>query len=126
MYLPGDHSLPHRDFGGNRSVAFVWHLTRQWQSEWGGHLYWCPSGTSIAPLFNCLILFNVAASSLHLVTAVSPYARGKRLAVSGWWTSLAQLDDDVPSPEGEPPAISDARYGLAHEALSPDARILAI
>jgi hypothetical protein len=127
LYLPGDHSLPHRDFGMSRTVAFVWHLTKAWQSSWGGHLYWCPSGTSVAPMFNCLTLFNVLPSSLHLVTSVSQYARGKRMAVNGWWTSTVAVGDEEAPPTSEaPPAISEARYGAPHQPLSPDARILAI
>ena len=45
-YLPGDHALPHSDEGpsaenNNRQVAFVWHLAKDWRSEWGGALFWC-------------------------------------------------------------------------------------
>jgi Rps23 Pro-64 3,4-dihydroxylase Tpa1-like proline 4-hydroxylase len=126
LYLPGDHSLPHRDFGLSRSVAFVWHLTKDWESSWGGHLYWCPSGTSVAPTFNCFMLFNVMESSLHLVTAVSPHARGKRLAVNGWWTELSAVGDEALAESGPVPVISAARYGKEHELLSEDGRVLAI
>ena len=45
-YLPGDHSLPHNDAiasgdDARRQVAFIWHLAKDWQSEWGGALFWC-------------------------------------------------------------------------------------
>ena len=48
-YVPGDHSLPHNDVaasdaGSNRQVAFVWHLAKDWRSEWGGALFWCCQG----------------------------------------------------------------------------------
>merc|ERR1712113_92577 len=39
-YKSGDHSLPHTDWVGQRTVAFVWHLSKQWRPEWGGALYW--------------------------------------------------------------------------------------
>src|SRR5262245_19174325 len=44
-YLPGDYSLPHTDRVGAgsrecRQVAFVWHLTKTWQPNWGGDLFW--------------------------------------------------------------------------------------
>ena len=35
-YQEGDHSLPHTDWVGQRTVAFVWHLSKNWKPEWGG------------------------------------------------------------------------------------------
>ncbi len=90
-YLPGDHSLPHNDSAGNdadsiRQVAYVWHLAKDWRSDWGGALYWCPKAAYLPPSFNTLYLFNVGPESNHFVTHVSPYAQAKRLAINGWWT----------------------------------------
>jgi thioredoxin 1 len=90
-YLPGDHSLPHNDVAANdahsnRQVAFVWHLAKDWRSEWGGALFWCANGCYLPPVFNTLWLFIVGPESTHFVTHVSPYAQGKRLAINGWWT----------------------------------------
>ena len=97
-YLPGDHSLPHNDVapsGPNlsRQVAFVWHLAKDWRSEWGGALFWCSKGCYLPPDFNTLWLFNVGPESTHFVTHVSPYAQGKRLAINGWWTGPATTGD---------------------------------
>ena len=39
-YRAGDHSLPHTDWVGQRTVAYVWHLSKAWRPEWGGALYW--------------------------------------------------------------------------------------
>lgn len=36
-YQPGDHSLPHNDYYGYRAVAYIWHLTKDWKTGWGGH-----------------------------------------------------------------------------------------
>ena len=99
-YLPGDHSLPHNDIATsgenfNRQVAFVWHLAKDWRSEWGGALYWCPTAFYLPPVFNTLWLFNVGPESTHFVTHVSPYAQGKRLAINGWWTGPAATGDPV-------------------------------
>jgi len=99
-YLPGDHSLPHNDVAGsgpnfNRQVAFVWHLAKDWRSEWGGALYWCPKASYLPPVFNTLWLFNVTPESTHFVTHVSPYAQGKRLAINGWWTGPTATGDPV-------------------------------
>lgn len=95
-YLPGDHSLPHNDVAvldgeAGRQVAFVWHLTKDWRPEWGGALYWCAKGRYLPPAFNTLYLFNVGPQSNHFVTHVSPYARGKRMAVNGWWTGRSAM-----------------------------------
>lgn len=94
LYLPGDHSLPHNDYlarhGQPRQVAFVWHLTKEWQEDWGGEFFWCEKSRSLPPGFNALLLFNVERSSQHFVTLVSPHARGKRLAINGWWHGKAE------------------------------------
>ena len=37
-YMPGDHSLPHTDHISYRTVAYVWHLSKDWRPEWGGAL----------------------------------------------------------------------------------------
>jgi Rps23 Pro-64 3,4-dihydroxylase Tpa1-like proline 4-hydroxylase len=100
LYLPGDHSLPHNDVAAsgdsfNRQVAYVWHLAKDWQSDWGGALYWCSKGCYLPPAFNTLYLFNVGPESNHFVTRVSPYAQGKRLAINGWWTGPAATADPV-------------------------------
>ncbi len=100
-YLPGDHSLPHNDIAAtdahfSRQVAFVWHLAKDWQPQWGGALYWCSQGLYLPPVFNTLWLFNVGPESNHFVTHVSPYAQGKRLAINGWWTGPGATGNRVP------------------------------
>jgi Rps23 Pro-64 3,4-dihydroxylase Tpa1-like proline 4-hydroxylase len=99
-YLPGDHSLPHPDAvpsgaEANRQVAFVWHLAKDWRSEWGGALYCCTRGVYLPPVFNTLVLFNVGPETEPFVTQVSPYAQGKRLAINGWWTGPASTGKRV-------------------------------
>jgi hypothetical protein len=51
-----------------RQVAFVWHLARDWRSEWGGALFWCPKSLYLPPVFNTLMLFNVGPNARHFVT----------------------------------------------------------
>lgn len=113
-YLPGDHSLPHTDAiahaaDDNRQVAFVWHLSKDWRSEWGGALFWCPKSAYLPPAFNTLVLFNVGPDTHHFVTTVSPYAQSKRLTINGWWTG--------PGPTGQYPDRASARIddGVAIE-----------
>jgi Rps23 Pro-64 3,4-dihydroxylase Tpa1-like proline 4-hydroxylase len=90
-YEIGDHSLPHTDHIGQRSVAYIWHLSKNWKAEYGGGLYWAPEHLANAYLhasFNTLVLFSVTPFSSHFVTSVSPKSKGnKRLAYNGWWHS---------------------------------------
>lgn len=105
LYLPGDHSLPHDDFLGrkddHRQVAFVWHLTKDWQSEWGGEFFWCRKNRYVSPSFNSLVLFRVQPANMHFVTTVSRHARGKRLAISGWWTGKMEAESTEPEASKE-------------------------
>mmetsp|Transcript_13655 Transcript_13655/g.20368 ORF Transcript_13655/g.20368 Transcript_13655/m.20368 type:complete len:118 (-) Transcript_13655:313-666(-) len=50
-YEIGDHSLPHTDHVGQRSVAYIWHLSKTWKAEYGGGLYWAPE--PLANAFAC-------------------------------------------------------------------------
>uniref|UniRef100_A0A7S1ZCJ8 Prolyl 3,4-dihydroxylase TPA1/OFD1 N-terminal domain-containing protein n=1 Tax=Ditylum brightwellii TaxID=49249 RepID=A0A7S1ZCJ8_9STRA len=91
-YEVGHHSLPHTDHIGQRSVAYIWHMSKDWRAEYGGGLYWCKEPLANAYLhasFNSLVLFSVTPHSSHFVTTVSPRAqgKGKRLAYNGWWHS---------------------------------------
>lgn len=95
-YKPGDYSTPHRDVFRGRRVAFIWHLTDDWDPRWGGDLFWVPTGHAVPPRFNALTLFVVTGDNLHFVTPVSDIARGKRLAVSGWWCSSDVDAEPIP------------------------------
>jgi hypothetical protein len=86
-YRPGDFVGPHSDVNEGRAATFIWQLTKDWRPEWGGHLAWCAPPVNLSPTFNTLILFRVTAAGYHMVTPVSPEARGKRLTLTGWWIS---------------------------------------
>ena len=99
-YKEGDHSLPHTDWVGQRTVSYVWHLSKDWRPEWGGALYWAQHDHGVATYpasFNTLVLFSVTTTSAHFVTTVSPHHKGKRLTFNGWWQSswLPQADDET-------------------------------
>jgi Rps23 Pro-64 3,4-dihydroxylase Tpa1-like proline 4-hydroxylase len=73
-YQRGDHSLPTPDFVDQRTVAFDWHLAKNWNSEWGGALYWCQEVALFSHLhatFNTLILYSVTKDFSHFVTPVT-------------------------------------------------------
>lgn len=117
-YKEGDHSLPHTDWVGQRTVAYVWHLSKNWKPEWGGALYWAQHDHAVATYpasFNTLVLFSVTTTSAHFVTTVSPHHKGKRLTFNGWWQSAwtPSLEDDI---EGQ---LSDdkARAAITHTQL---------
>jgi Rps23 Pro-64 3,4-dihydroxylase Tpa1-like proline 4-hydroxylase len=109
-YRPGDHSTPHNDFSAEhpartdssktimRKVAYVWHLTRDWQPHWGGAFYWSPQCKYLPPSFNTLLLFVVGEKSDHCVTPVSPVATSKRLTINGWWHDIVKTEDATISP----------------------------
>lgn len=86
-YRPGDYALPHNDMQADepRSVAYIWYLAKDWQRQWGGALFWCPTGQYISPRFNLLVMFNVTPANVHLVCPVSPAATAKRLTICGFW-----------------------------------------
>ena len=90
-YMPGDQITMHNDRVYNRVLAFIWHLTRDWHSSWGGDLVWCTTGENIPPSFNTLHLMAVQHGQQHTVTPVSPKALGKRLCWNGWWKSLDEV-----------------------------------
>jgi 2-oxoglutarate-Fe(II)-dependent oxygenase superfamily protein len=98
-YMPLDYSLPHDDCTSGppprRQVAFLWHLTKDWDPRWGGHLYWGPSQQLVAPSFNTLMLFAIYPHSRHFVAPVAPNAVGKRLAISGWWQGETSYSSPV-------------------------------
>jgi hypothetical protein len=112
MYLPGDYSLPHTDATDHRSIAYVWHLTKEWRPEWGGQFVWCPTGAIVNPSFNTLIAFKVTSASLHFVAPVSHQARGRRLSVNGWWTAPGPAPDEPEAPDLPwPMPLGPNRYG---------------
>lgn len=78
----------HDDTGdGDRRVAYVLNLTKDWREDWGGYLHFYNKDGDIIqgfkPRFNSLTLFDVPQR--HAVSYVPPYAAIGRLAISGWF-----------------------------------------
>jgi SM-20-related protein len=89
-YAPGDFLTGHTDAvpGKQRHAAYVFGLTPQWRTEWGGLLLFhgergAITGTS--PGFNTLDVF--AVPQLHSVSRVGPEAAFRRYAITGWLRS---------------------------------------
>ncbi|MGH8398710.1 MAG: 2OG-Fe(II) oxygenase [Gammaproteobacteria bacterium] len=87
-YIPGSFLKRHNDINqaGNRRIAYVLNLTRDWQVDWGGILQFLDNGGCIEethfPSFNSLTLFQVPM--WHNVSYVVPYASSARYAITGW------------------------------------------
>ena len=96
-YRPGEYALPHNDSAvdTSRSVAYIWYLTKDWRQEWGGALFWCPTGQYISPRFNVLVMFNVKPSNMHLVCPIAPTATAKRLTINGFWRAAKRRSPPV-------------------------------
>jgi hypothetical protein len=124
-YRPGEYALPHDDATAHAScsVAYIWYLTKDWRQNWGGALFWCPTGQYISPGFNVLMMFSVMPSTLHLVCPVRPTAMKKRLTINGFWHSAEPMQPPVSVP---PDAwISPAAYGPTAQ-VQPDMRPIVV
>jgi Rps23 Pro-64 3,4-dihydroxylase Tpa1-like proline 4-hydroxylase len=87
----------------------IWYLTKDWRREWGGSLFWCPTGQYVSPGFNVLVMFSAVPSNLHFVCPVSPAAAAKRLTINGFWhRSERRAPPEPPAPDG---LVSPLAYG---------------
>ena len=72
--------------GKNRRAAYVFNLTPNWRSDWGGLLQFLEPGGHIergyTPTFNALNIFNVPQP--HSVSMVAPFAPFRRYSITGW------------------------------------------
>lgn len=86
LYEVGSYLNRHTDMSetGNRSIAFVYNLTPEWNPEWGGlfHLQKQNTYETVSPIFNSLVLFKVPNN--HFVSEISQRAERARLSFSGW------------------------------------------
>jgi hypothetical protein len=101
-HAPGNFENPYTADEDQHNVAFTWLLSKDWQPEWGGALYWCPETPEFSYVhatFNTLVLFKVTRASQHMITQVSRHATSssKRLAYNGFWTSgwVPEVYDDL-------------------------------
>ena len=63
--MPGDQTTIHDDRVYSRVLAFIWHLTRDWQASWGGNFVWCTTGEVLPLAFNALHLMAVSLFGWH-------------------------------------------------------------
>ncbi|WP_375548855.1 2OG-Fe(II) oxygenase family protein [Oceanicaulis alexandrii] len=95
LYTRGHFLTRHVDEGYDRErrAAYTFGFTPEWQPDWGGLLLLLDSNFDIQrgllPRFNTLNIFD--GTMVHAVSAVSPFAGGHRLQITGW------LRDDPPA-----------------------------
>jgi len=92
-YTSGQFLTRHRDDVTNeeRQIAYVLSLSKDWHPDWGGLLlFYKDDGTpreAWAPTFNTMSIFDIR--HVHSVTYVTPFAKGRRLSLTGWFRAKA-------------------------------------
>lgn len=95
-YKANDYTMPHTDFSyssdareAKRRLAFVIHMTKDWDVTLGGDLVFMDPTYHITPEFNTMTMFPVTQDTWHFVSPVAKHCPEdkKRLALSGWWMS---------------------------------------
>lgn len=87
-YGPGCFLRKHTDKTDkeNRIAAYVINFTPRWNNDWGGNLHILDEQHNILdtldPIFNSISIFRVP--TLHYVSQVANYARGRRFTATGW------------------------------------------
>ncbi|XP_012270261.1 prolyl 3-hydroxylase OGFOD1 [Orussus abietinus] len=91
-YIDGDYLLCHDDNMGDRRIAYVLYLTKNWLPKDGGALELfnkdkdgSPKNVvySLLPEYNSLVFFEVTENSYHQVAEVT--SDKTRLSVNGWF-----------------------------------------
>ena len=77
-YAAGDYTMPHTDRAPGRTgdtekrrIAYILHLTKQWNPKFGGDLIFMNPTYHFHPSFNSMTLFPVSESSWHFVSPVA-------------------------------------------------------
>ena len=90
-YTSGQYLTRHKDDIAveGRRIAYVLSVTRDWHPDWGGLLHFYEDDGRPrdfwVPVFNTLNLFDVR--HVHSVSYVTPFAKGQRLSLTGWFCS---------------------------------------
>ncbi|XP_063977966.1 prolyl 3-hydroxylase OGFOD1-like [Diachasmimorpha longicaudata] len=114
-YSDTDYLLCHDDHLGDRRIAFILYLSKDWDAEDGGSLDLFDTDScgqprniirSLAPEYNSLVFFEVSDNTYHQVAEVtSPDKR--RLTVNGWFHGPVGPDTRLPRPEIETPKLHE-------------------
>lgn len=87
-YKAGDFLSYHTDDVKSKRLSFVFYLSTHWERRFGGLLQLIDRNgivTEVAPDYNSVVMFDVAARTRHFITPVEQCAGEKaRLTISGW------------------------------------------
>ena len=92
-YMAGDYTMAHTDFSEQRKkkrrLAYIVHMTKNFNFDYGGDLIFLNPVYHMHPEFNSMTIFSVEQDSWHFVSPVASTCPKdqKRLAYSGWFTS---------------------------------------
>lgn len=88
-YRAGDFLDLHTDDVKSKRLSFVFYLSPEWERRFGGLLRMIDRDgevTEVAPDYNSLVIFDVAAKSKHFISPVEQCAGQRvRLTISGWF-----------------------------------------
>ncbi|CAL7950660.1 unnamed protein product [Xylocopa violacea] len=121
-YYDTDYLLCHDDNMGDRRIAFVLYLSKNWTEKDGGALdlfdtdeHNLPRNVvkSLIPEYNSLVFFEVVDNSYHQVAEVTSPDKS-RWSINGWFHGPLKESSRPPRPEIEPSYIepSDVRVDL--------------
>lgn len=87
-YKAGDFLGHHTDDVKSKRLSFVFYLSTHWERRFGGLLNLIDqvgNVTEVAPDYNSLVIFDVAARTKHFISPVEQCAGDRaRLTISGW------------------------------------------
>jgi len=88
-YEEGHYNGLHND-GDNGRVAMVFHLSKDWQPQYGGVFMRTNEdkltvNKVVSPPFNTLTMFNVIGGAPHFVSEIAKGVKNKRIAYTGWY-----------------------------------------
>lgn len=88
-YKSGDFLSHHTDDVKSKRLSFIFYLSPHWDHRFGGLLHLIDHNgdvTKVAPDYNSLVIFDVAAKTKHFINPVEPCAGERaRLTISGWF-----------------------------------------
>lgn len=109
-YYDTDYLLCHDDNMGDRRIAFVLYLSKNWSASDGGALDLFDTDEnglprnvvkSLIPEYNSLVFFEVTDNSYHQVAEVIASDKS-RWSINGWFHGPLREDTRPPRPEIEP------------------------
>ncbi|KOC66491.1 2-oxoglutarate and iron-dependent oxygenase domain-containing protein 1 [Habropoda laboriosa] len=109
-YYDTDYLLCHDDNMGDRRIAFILYLSKNWTTKDGGALDLFDTDEnglprnvvkSLIPEYNSLVFFEVVDNSYHQVAEITSSGKS-RWSINGWFHGPLRESSKPPRPEIEP------------------------